>query len=483
MDGTECVWLGFAGITPLSLGSTHQTLAGTLGRILVMLSGGGDSVALLDVAVRAKGAAQIEALHVNYGLRSDSALDQRHCELLCERLGIRLYVREVVLPGSGNMHANARAERYRIAREIVRDRGIEWIATAHTADDQAETVLYRLVSSPGRRALRGIPERDGDLIRPLLGVRRGELRAYLAERGLEWREDSSNADPRFARARVRRVLAELEDVHPAALANVNATAELMRVEEDAVRELVLERLEALRARDGSLAIEDLAELHPAVAALALRELAEAATGRPVPAAYRRVADVLALSARGGTRRTDLGAGAVAEVAYGRLRVYAEPTAIGDKPDSPAGQLLLDLPGRHDFHGWRITAEPAGNGVSANGTGHTVTTAAVGAPYEIELNLTPSAARNLLVRSRRQGDRLRPVGLGGSKSLQDVFVDRKIPRALRDSYPVVCCGDDIVWVPGVVVGEPSAGLADAGDGLVTARLSASPPPPESSRPVP
>src|SRR5947199_3853152 len=132
--------------------------------LLVMLSGGADSVCLLDVALRL--GARVEALHVNYALRGeDSEEDERFCRELCERLGVNLHVERVSL-GSGNVQAQARDARYAVAERIAeRD-----YAAAHTSSDQAETVLYRLVTSPGRRALLGMEARRGRLIRPLLAV-------------------------------------------------------------------------------------------------------------------------------------------------------------------------------------------------------------------------------------------------------------------------------------------------------------------------
>jgi tRNA(Ile)-lysidine synthase len=140
--------------------------------LLVMLSGGADSVCLLDLAVRLGAAAQ--ALHVNYGLRPDADGDEEHCRALCADLGVELVVERVSLSSSGNLQAHAREARYRLA-EAHAD---EDYASAHTASDQAETVLYRLASSPGRRALLGMEPRRGRLVRPLLEATRAETRAY-----------------------------------------------------------------------------------------------------------------------------------------------------------------------------------------------------------------------------------------------------------------------------------------------------------------
>src|SRR3954447_14720709 len=168
--------------------------------LLVMISGGADSTCLLDVAVKL--GARVSALHVNYGLRgSDSDADEAHCRALCERLGVPLHVEPVPLDpaAGGKLPARARDARYELAERLAeRD-----YAAGHTRSDQAETVLYRLATSPGRRALLGMEPRRGRLVRPLLDVSREATRAWCRAAGLTWREDSSNADRYYARARIR----------------------------------------------------------------------------------------------------------------------------------------------------------------------------------------------------------------------------------------------------------------------------------------
>ncbi len=174
--------------------------------VLAMLSGGRDSTCLLDVAVALLGAAAVSALHVNYGLRERADADERHCEALCEQLGVELEIvrtersstrrplgahtedahaaeQPAQAPPSGNLHAWARELRYGEAQRIAAARDA-LIATGHTQSDQVETILYRLAASPGRRALLGMVASDGRLIRPLLGVTREQTAAYCEARGL-----------------------------------------------------------------------------------------------------------------------------------------------------------------------------------------------------------------------------------------------------------------------------------------------------------
>jgi tRNA(Ile)-lysidine synthase len=287
-------------------------------RVVAMLSGGRDSVCLLDVAVALCGAEKVWALHVNYGLRPDSGADEDHCRALCAQMGVGVEVRRARREpgGGGNVHAWARDTRYAAAGELA-DRMDASILAGHTATDQAETILYRLAASPGRRALLGMSAREGRLVRPLLGVTREQTAAYCTELGLAWREDSSNDSAQYARARVRnRLLPALDAVHPAARANLLRTAELLREETELLDALVDAELNGA----SSIAIERLDALAPALARLVVIRLAEDAAGTYVPQAGERVGEILALARRGGAAELHVGGLACAVIAGGELRM-------------------------------------------------------------------------------------------------------------------------------------------------------------------
>ena len=287
--------------------------------LVVMLSGGRDSVCLLDLAVAARGPEEVAVLHVNYGLREEADSDERFCAELCAELGAELAVERPVRPaGPGNLQAWARDCRYAAATRVAAPRRAT-IVTGHTADDQVETILYRLASSPSRRALLGMKPRDGQLARPLLGTTREETTAYCERRGRRWREDASNADPTYARNRIRaRLLPELAKVHPAAAANVLRTASLLRDEAEVLDALVAAELDGSgAARRGTIALARLRELHPALARLVVQRLADAVAGRPVPGAGRYAEQIAAL--REGGAMLDLGGGVRAVLERGVVR--------------------------------------------------------------------------------------------------------------------------------------------------------------------
>jgi len=222
--------------------------------LVVMLSGGRDSVCLLDVAVRIAGADQVRALHVNYGLRdAESDEDEHSCVALCEQLGVRLVVEWTRRPDdAGNLQAWARDVRYAAGvRECAKDGAL--LAAAHTQSDQIETVLYRLATSPGRQALLGMPASSGSLVRPLLaaGVTREETTAWCRKHGRQWRDDRSNVDANFARVRVREELVPaFLAVDPRAEANIVRTVGLLRDEAEALDAVVAELLGPRRDRIG-----------------------------------------------------------------------------------------------------------------------------------------------------------------------------------------------------------------------------------------
>ena len=294
--------------------------------VVVLLSGGRDSVCLLDVAARLAGPGAVHALHVNYGLRDGAGEDERFCRALCERTGVALEVHSAQRPDdAGNLQAWARDVRLGAGTRLALAQGGQ-LATGHTASDQAETVLYRLAASPGRRALLGMSERDGLLLRPLLRFTREETGAHCTARGLEWREDASNDDPAFARNRARAGLVPaLRELHPSAERNVVRSAELLR-DEAAVLDEVVDT--ALGGRD-EIAVAHLAALPPALARLVVRRLAEDAAGRLCARAPGRLDEILAL----GHGALDLGDGARAVVSAGVLRMQRTPA--GRSAPAPA----------------------------------------------------------------------------------------------------------------------------------------------------
>ena len=283
--------------------------------VVVLLSGGRDSVCLLDVAVEL--GCSVRALHVNYGVRAQADEDEAHCRAVCERLGVALAVHRTTRPddASGNLQAWARDVRY-AAATIEAGGGI--VAVGHTASDQAETVLYRLAASPGRRPLLGMQPRSGHLVRPLLTVTREETGAWCRARALAWRDDATNDSGEYARGRVRHgLLAALEAVDARAAANVVRTAELLR-EEAEVLDVVVDT--ALAGRD-RIAVLYLADLPRALARLIVRRLAEDATGGLCGRVAGRLEDILALDDDGAL---DVGDGARAVVRSGVLHFEVTP---------------------------------------------------------------------------------------------------------------------------------------------------------------
>lgn len=381
--------------------------------LLVLLSGGADSVCLLDVAVDIE--AGVSALHVNYGLRDGADEDEAFCRELCDRLGVALTVEHAGAP-TGNVQAWARELRYAAAERIAeRD-----YAAAHTLSDQAETVVHRLAASSGRRALLGMEPRRGRLVRPLLEVTRADTREWCRQRGLEWREDPTNDDIQYTRARVRaRVMPELHELNPAAERNIAETAARLRDEQEVLDAAVTAALE--RLGPAPELVELRREPH-GLARLVLARLAGAALSRD------RANRILAFDAHG-THELDVGRGTRAVVEYGRVRFSRDAEA------EPPGPAELVVPGSTRFGDWEVTAAPGDLG---------------------EAVLSAAQLQDATVRAWRAGDRMRPAGLDGTKTLQDLFTDRKVPRALRRSLPVIEAGGEIVWVAGVAAAEREPG---------------------------
>jgi tRNA(Ile)-lysidine synthase len=417
---------------------------GTTG--IVLASGGADSAATAAALVEVVGPGALTALHLNYGLRPDSDRDEETVRELSARLGIELEVERPTL-GEGNVQAEAREARYTAAERLRRARGADWIATGHTRTDLAETVLYRLATSPGRRALLGLRPRHGAVVRPLLALGGEEVRRLASAAGLLFRDDPTNAEPIYARNRLRiEVLPVLREIGPNAEATIAETQAELAEEAEALERVVADVLaESGVKAAGAIGQDVLAPLHPAIRRLALQRLAERAAGAAVPLGRGRADQIWRLvnDPEGGV--VELGSGLEARIEGGHVRFTADSVA-----EPPAA--TLPVPGVCRFGSWEVRAELASSVPAADGPDLAV--------------LDPGVlASSLLVRSWREGDRMRPLGLGGSKSLQDLFTDRKVPRSLRHALPVVSSDERIVWIAGVAVSEEFVAKAGASQAAV------------------
>jgi tRNA(Ile)-lysidine synthase len=289
--------------------------------VVVLYSGGRDSTCLLELAVAVAGPDAVTPLHVNYGLRAAADQDERHCRRTAGELGIELSVHRPAAPPppTGNVQAWARAERYAAADRLARA-GDGEVAAGHTATDQVETILYRLASSPSRRALLGMRPREGRLVRPLLSFTRAQTAAHCRARSLEWREDETNASGVYARNRIRHALVPaLEQAHPAAQANVLALAEVLAGEAEVLDALVESVLDG---RD-EVALSVLRAQSPALQRLIVQRLADNVAGEPAAGVARRAADVAALPDTG-TASVDLPHRVRATAARGIVRLTRTP---------------------------------------------------------------------------------------------------------------------------------------------------------------
>jgi tRNA(Ile)-lysidine synthase len=442
--------------------------------VAVALSGGSDSVALAwlvhEIAARG-GCRFVGAIHVNHGLRGDASDgDEAFCLALAERLAVpfdsmRVDVAALARARHRSLEWAARDARDACFTQAAARLGASRVATGHTLDDQAETVLLRLLRGAGVRGLAAIRPRRGLIVRPLIDCRRADLGRYLADRGETSRHDASNDDRAIARNRIRHdLLPVVERVAPRgvqALARFAAQSRdleafLSRAARDAARTVVLPP-EHGRARIDAAA---LAELPAVLARHLLLVLAEDV--RPGVALSTRHLEALLSLAAADKQSGHLDLPGLTVERQGRVicltpaRPVNTSSTRGVVPEGEATRFerVLQVPGSVDV-------PEAGVTISAAAEDRIEPTPAGGRAVRVQAG---SVRPPFTVRNRRIGDRLRPLGAPGRRKLQDLLVDRKVPRSERDRVPIVVdASGRIVWVAGLTIAEecrvtaPEAGV--------------------------
>lgn len=430
---------------------------------LVALSGGPDSTALAftleHLASTQRIAGPLLLGHVDHGQRPDHAAVAAHVEALALRLGLPLELAHADLPPDAS-EQRQRDARYAELARIARAAGIGTILTAHHADDDFETILFRLLRGTGPRGLAGIPPMrrlDDDLVvvRPLLGCRRRELADLCAHYGLPVDEDPTNRDPRFQRNRLRHGLMPelrtrlgdgLESSLAALQRNARATLELLHAR--GVR-ILRERTEWPTAWRAEVDLRGLVEADLPFLEAACALIHERLRPRAPPAAWgwcRRVAELW--HQPDGRRVEGRGGTLLAERARDRLLVL-DPGAAGVPPPGPL--LLSQELQRFGSTEWSLHAIPrTGRDPAAD----------PGASNRLRVRLAVAPEARLSVRTRRAGDRFQPLGAPVPLGLARFLQARHVPRFDRDRLPlVVDAADRPLWIPGVEIAAPARMQAD------------------------
>lgn len=402
--------------------------------VLAGVSGGADSVALLRTVLLVPGV-RVSAVHVNHGLRgAASDGDEAFVRALCETLNVPIVTYHAVPPADPGEDW-ARQARYGFFREAMAHTGADALLLAHHRDDQAETLLLHLLRGAGLNGLGGMSAdawlNGMRVMRPLLNCTRDELREALAAAGQTWREDASNADPRYLRNAVRgELLPLMERLTPGASGRIAAAAGLLRGYSEALAAQT-ECFLAAHAGDDWLTIAPVLELHPALRADVLRAWWQSRAGSGM--------DEHALS-------------------------LSQTEALCGLLDAAAG-AKCNLPGRwQGQRGWhclhlvspmRMAAPapvPATNGAQLCGVALRVLP---GCEAHGDGRITQAVPADFLdgcvLRTRQPGDWLRPFGSSGKQSLQDFFTNKRVDAPFRDRVPLLCRGSEVLLVAGVGAG--------------------------------
>ena len=417
--------------------------------VLVALSGGADSVALMHalLELRERFDLRIVAAHLNHRIRAfESDRDENFVREMCARLGVELRVAHArgLDADSANLEERARDARYRFLNRAADALGADFIALAHHADDQAETVLMRILRGAGIAGLAAMSERGpGRLVRPMLAAYRADILSYLQVRGISFVEDSSNLSPEILRNRIRTELIPMleRDYASGLRRRLVEIAGEMRSVDDFMNAAASIEFAAMRSADDALDVSRFSTLAPALQMSVLRLYLSARIGtlRRITRAHLEALRRLVL-AGGPSDSIDLPGRWRAEREYNLLRII-NTVAASDEPFS----VPLRLDG--------ITIVEAAN---YRFDASTINVDAADAwPRDLNVALFDAAAiadAGLVVRNFIRGDRIHPLGMRGARKVKDVFVDRKIPRLERRRFPIVTLAGEVAWLPGLARGR-------------------------------
>lgn len=448
-------------------------------RVVVAVSGGPDSVCLLSVlhALSGEFGLSLHVAHLDHMFRGKESADEAaFVAELARKLGIPATIGKIDVPAfcrerGFSAQAGARRVRYDFLSRVAEECGASRIATGHTATDQAETFLLRLVRGAGAAGLSGIPPRRENIVRPLLEATREEVLDYLRANGLDSVSDPSNEKPIYTRNRIRmEVLPVLKRFNPRIVETLSAEASLLRDEYEAAESCLREN--AVMRQRGAEVVIDREAFNGLPVALKRRLMIKAAARAGVNTRALvsvEIEEALGFMASAQTGRSmHLRGGFMLQRQYEKFILRLPET-------TPGFAYQLTVPGAIVIPEIGMEAEIAvGEGPSPSGEGSDPADI-IGKNYlwQARFDYDKISQRTLQIRNRRPGDRFCPAGMAGkTKKVQDYFVDEKIAREKRDRVPLLAAGDDILWIIGFRTDERFQCSASTKT-IIAARVSAVP----------
>ena len=422
--------------------------------IVVGLSGGPDSVCLLNMlcSIREEFNLRLSAVHINHMLRGAEADgDEEYSKKLCSKLNVEFFSRKIDInkyateKGLSSEEAG-REVRYECFEEVMKKLNYNKIATAHNANDQAETILMRIMRGTGLEGLGGIPvKRDEVYIRPILFMLREEIENYCKVNNLETRIDSTNLQRIYSRNKIRLDILPYmkENFNSDVVQAINRMALILQDDNDFIEKEVDKIYNSFCTyKDNTVTLnKEIFNEERAILNRAIRRAILQVSGSIYNVQLKNIEDIYTLGSLGTNKKIDLPNGVIAENIYGNV-VLKKRDNVKNKVEQDDINIHKEdiIDKKVLFGNYEITFEKIEN------------------KQNIKFNKSNlikyfdfnKINGNIIIRSRKNGDKIIPLGMNGSKKIKDLFIDMKIPKELRDEIPIVQFDEEIAWVVGLKV---------------------------------
>lgn len=399
---------------------------------VIGVSGGVDSISLLYALVELSKEWDflISVAHLNHGVRNDSIKDEKFVEKLSKKYGLPYYSKKVSLPKS-NIEQAGRTERYIFFKEVKKESKSKYIITAHNLNDNIETIILNLTRGSGLNGLSGMELKENRLIRPFLNLEKEEIENFAEKNNLKWREDPSNKSLKYSRNRLRhKVIPELSKINEKALSNIERSANIVNEANIYIKNEVAKYLEKNLNNKKELNIEKFSNLSTFLQKeVLLGFLSRVSILKDIEMIH--IKDIVKITKKGGTKEIHLPSGLILVKEYDKLKLVRSMGKKEKEKETNKQELRPET--ETTFSNYILTNK-------------SIKKLEKSTKKSVFLDIEKIG--KLFVRSRKDGDRIR-YSTNKSKKIKDLFIDLKVPKQKRTTYPIIVNGEDqVVWVPNI-----------------------------------